>query len=191
MGATAIALAGAADVPGGLDFNPAVDRMRYVNTNDENARLNPNNGALAGNDTDLTPAATTDIIASAYDQNVANPVNPAVPPIPPTTLYNINRAAGGSLTMQGGIDGIASPNAGVQQEVGSLGVVLNAAHDGGFDITRDGRGFAALSSIASGADGAVPDRARGRRGRRDARRRDRRRHDRGPLARDPAAGQRR
>ena len=55
VGATATPLAGAGDVPTGLDFNPAVDRIRYVNTNDENARLNPNNGALAGNDTDLTP----------------------------------------------------------------------------------------------------------------------------------------
>jgi len=153
VGATATALPGAADVAGGMDFNPAVDRIRYVNANDENARLNPNNGALAGDDTDLTPAATTDIIASAYDQNVANPINPAVPPIPPTTLYNIDRNGGGSLTMQGGVNGAPSPNAGLQQEVGSLGVVLNAAHDGGFDITRDGRGFAALSSLAAAQTG--------------------------------------
>ena len=153
VGVTAAAVAGAADVPTGLDFNPAVDRIRYVNANDENARLNPFNGALAGNDTDLTPAATSDIIASAYDQNVANPVNPAVPPIPPTTLYNIDRAGGGNLTMQGGIDGTPSPNSGVQTDLGSLGFALNAAHDGGFDITRDGRAFAALSNIGTAQTG--------------------------------------
>ena len=152
VGAT-IALAGAGDVPAGLDFNPAVDRMRYVNTNDENARLNPVNGSLAGNDTDLTPAATTDVIATAHDQNVANPSNPAVPPIPPTTVYNIDRSGGGNLTMQGGIDGTTSPNGGVQTDLGSLGFVLNAAHDGGFDITRDGRGFAALSNLGTGQTG--------------------------------------
>ena len=146
VGVTAAALAGGADVPTGLDFNPATDRIRYVNTNDENARLNPFNGALAGNDTDLTPAATTDIIATAHDQNVANPDNPAVPPIPPTTVYNIDRSGGGNLTMQGGVDAGVSPNSGVQTDLGSLGFVLNAAHDGGFDITRDGRAFAALSN---------------------------------------------
>lgn len=153
VGVTAAALAGAGDVATGLDFNPSVDRIRYVNTNDENARLNPSNGALAGNDTDLTPAATTDIIASAYDQNVANPINPAVPPIPPTTLYNIDRSGGENLTMQGGVDGTPSPNGGVQTDLGSLGFVLNAAHDGGFDITRDGRGFAALSNLGTGQTG--------------------------------------
>ena len=148
VGAT-IAVAGAGDVPTGLDFNPAIDRIRYVNTNDENARLNPFNGALAGNDTDLTPAATTDVIASAHDQNVGNPINPAVPPNPPTTVYNIDRSGGGNLTMQGGIDGSTSPNSGVQTDLGSLGFALNPAHDGGFDITRDGRGFAALSNLVS------------------------------------------
>lgn len=153
VGVTAAALAGAGDVPTGLDFNPAVDRIRYVNANDENARLNPFNGALAGNDTDLTPAATTDIIASAHDQNVANPINPAVPPIPPTTLYHIDRSGGGNLTMQGGVDGSTSPNSGVQTDLGGLGFVLNAAHDGGFDITRDGRGFAALSNIGTAQTG--------------------------------------
>ena len=69
VGQTAAALAGAADVPTGYDFNPAFDVIRYVNTNDENARLNPTSGALLGNDTDLTPAATTTVIAAAYDRN--------------------------------------------------------------------------------------------------------------------------
>ncbi len=146
VGGSGTPLAAAADVPGGLDFNPAVDRMRYVNTNDENARLNPNNGALAGNDTDLTPVPN-DIIASAYDQNVANP-HLGIPPNPPTTLYNIDRTGGGRLTMQGGLDASTSPNAGVQTNLGSLGVVLDATRDGGFDITRDGRRFAALTDFA-------------------------------------------
>ena len=123
--------------------------MRYVNANDENARLNPPNGALAGNDTDLTPAATTDVIASAYDQNVANPVNPAVPPVRPTTLYNIDRSGGGNLTVQGGVDASVSPNTGIQQDLGGLGFTLNPARDGGFDITRDGRGFAALADLVA------------------------------------------
>ena len=151
VGGSGVPLAGAADVPSGVDFNPAVDRIRYVNTNDENARLNPNNGALAGNDTDLVPAATTTIIASAYDQNVANP-NLGTPPSPPTTLYGIDRSDN-MLTIQGGIDGVPSPNTGAHQDIGALGIVLDGAHDGGFDITRDGRGFAALSNFATGQTG--------------------------------------
>jgi hypothetical protein len=151
VGAAGFPLPGAADVPGGFDFNPAVDRMRYVSTNDENARLNPNNGALAGNDTDLLPAATTTIIASAYDQNVANP-HLGVPPTPPATLYAIDRNDS-QLARQGGIDGSPSPNSGDVEDIGDLGIVLNAAHDGGFDITRDGRGFAALSNLGTGQTG--------------------------------------
>ncbi len=45
---------GAADVPTGADFNPVVDRLRVVNANNENFRINPNNGTLAGDDTNLT-----------------------------------------------------------------------------------------------------------------------------------------
>ncbi len=57
------------------------------------------------------------------------------------------------LTIQGGIDGTPSPNTGAHQDVGGLGIVLNGAHDGGFDITRDGRGFAALSNLGTGQTG--------------------------------------
>jgi hypothetical protein len=133
IGATAAALAGAGDVPTGYDFNPTVDRIRYVNTNDENARLNPNNGSLAGNDTDLTLSSTT-IIAAAYDRNfdrqlVVAPANNAIP----TTLYVIDRTTS-TLSIQGGIDGTPSPNGGVITNVAILGFTLNASNDGGFDI---------------------------------------------------------
>jgi hypothetical protein len=67
VGATAAALAGAAHVPTGFDFSPTVDRIRYVSTNDENARLHPDTCVLAANDTDLTPAATSAIVAEAYE----------------------------------------------------------------------------------------------------------------------------
>ncbi len=107
VGQSATPLPGAADVPGGYDFNPAVsqttgisiDRMRYVNTIDEDARFNPNNGALAGDDTDLTPAATTDIVAAAFDRNASG-----VDAGSATTLYEINRNTS-TLSMQGGPNG--------------------------------------------------------------------------------------
>ena len=139
VGQTAAALAGAADVPTGYDFNPVVDRIRYVNTNDENARLVPDTGALAGNDTDLTPAATSTIIAEAYDRNQAGATA--------TTLYAIDRNDS-QLGIQGGINGTPSPNGGVVTDLAPLGFNLSAASDAGFDISVTGVAYAALTSAA-------------------------------------------
>ena len=139
IGATAAALAGAGDVPTGIDFNPVVDRVRYVNTNDESARTNPDNGALAGNDTDLNLAGTSDVVAVAYDRNkVGGTV---------TTLFAINRI-GSQLARQGGVDGTPSPNAGTITNIGPLGLTIGGAADGGFDITAAGTAFAALTNAA-------------------------------------------
>ena len=139
VGATAAALAGAADVPTGWGFNPVVDRARYVNTNDENARINPNDGALAGNDTDLTPAATSTIVAAAYDRSQAGATA--------TTLFAINRTMS-QLALQGGVDGTPSPNGGVITNIGALGFSLSASADAGFDIAPSGTAYAALTSGA-------------------------------------------
>ena len=133
VGQTAAGLAGAADVPTGWDINPAAtDRARYVNTNDENARINLDGGALAANDTDLTPAATSTIIAAAYAAN---------------TLYLIDRNDS-VLALQGGVGGVPSANGGVVTDLVPLGFTLNAANDGGFDISPSGVSFAALTSAA-------------------------------------------
>lgn len=142
VGQTAAALFGAADVPTGYDFNPtSVDRIRYVNTNDENARLNPNTGGLAGNDTDLQPAVTSTIIAEALDRNIFGTA--------PTTLYAIDRNDS-MLSIQGGINGAApgGPNAGVVTDLAPLGFTLNGANDGGFDISPGGIAYAALTDDA-------------------------------------------
>jgi Domain of unknown function (DUF4394) len=133
VGQTAAALAGAADVPTGWDVNStASDRTRYVNTNDENARINLDNGALAANDVDLTPAATSTIIAAAYATN---------------TLYLIDRNDS-VLARQGGVGAVPSANGGVVTDLAPLGFTLNAANDGGFDISPTGELFAALTNAA-------------------------------------------
>jgi hypothetical protein len=141
VGTTSIGLAGAADVPTGFDRNPVVDRMRYVNTNDENARLNPNNGTLAGNDTDLTPAATSTIIAAAYDRNAPGSTT--------STLYLIDRNDS-AVAIEGGINGSPSPNGGVVTDLCPLGFTLNPAADGGFDVSSSGVAYAALTDTATG-----------------------------------------
>ena len=64
---------GARDSATGVDFNPAVDRIRVVNDGNENFRINPNNGSLAGDDPALTytAPATGPITEVAHDRNVA------------------------------------------------------------------------------------------------------------------------
>ena len=126
----------AANVDTALDFNPVVDRIRYVNVNDENARFNPDNGALGGDDPDINPAGV-DIVGAAYDRNVAGTTL--------TTLFAINRATS-SLALIGGVDGTPSPNTGTVTDIGSLGVgTLIASVDAGFDIAPDGTAYAVLT----------------------------------------------
>lgn len=138
-GSTAGPLAGWGDVPAGWDFNPVADRARLVNTNDENARVNPFNGSLSANDTDITPAATTTLIGAAYDRNVDGAAA--------TTVFAIDRNDS-ELVRIGGVDGTPSPNGGVATPVGQLGVALEPANDAGFDIAPDGTAFAALTADA-------------------------------------------
>jgi hypothetical protein len=117
------------------------DRIRIVNANNENFRVNPNNGSLSGNDTDLNPGGFQ-VIAESYDRNWnrANATTVA------TTLYGISRAAS-SLVLQGGLNGSGpgGPNGGQITTVGPLGVMLDANSDAGFDIDAGGAAYAALT----------------------------------------------
>jgi hypothetical protein len=132
----------------GIAFNPVADRLRVVNdlasgvgTNTNNFRLNPDNGALAGSDTDLDFSALPGgsgegpLVAVAYDRSVAGTAK--------TTLYGVV-AGGDRLVRLGGVDGAPSPNGGVLSNVGLLGVdtTINA----GLDIDpATGAAFAALT----------------------------------------------
>jgi Domain of unknown function (DUF4394)/FG-GAP-like repeat len=118
----------------GTDFNPTVDRLRVVNTADENLRVNPNNGARADvptNDTDLNPPGSL-IDGSAYDRSYDGHLGTAG-----TTLYDIARN-GNSLVLQGGINQSPSPNGGAITAVGPLGFTISAAGGVGFDIVANG-----------------------------------------------------
>jgi trimeric autotransporter adhesin len=93
-----------------IDFNPVVDRLRIVSANTNNIRVNPNNGALAGTDTNLSYDPTLQIngtpfvVGAAYDNNVSGATQ--------TTLYDFDFNFDVILT-QGGINGSPSPNGGV------------------------------------------------------------------------------
>jgi hypothetical protein len=139
---------GAGDWATGADFNPVVDRLRVVNSNLENFRINPNNAALSGDDTNLTftAPATGPVTAVAYDRNIApGPPGTVAPPGTQTTLYGID-VGSDRLVVQGGLNGTGpgGPNGGAVTAIGSLGVVVDNTSDAGFDIAPGGTAYAAL-----------------------------------------------
>jgi hypothetical protein len=133
----------------GFDFNPVSDRIRVVSTDTSDLRLNPNNGALAALDTPLSYAAgdsgaglTPRVVGSAYTNNFAGAAA--------TTLFGIdsNRDV---LVMQGGPNGVPSPNGGVLTTIGT-GLGFDTSDLVGFDISGiSGVAFASLTPSTGGA----------------------------------------
>jgi hypothetical protein len=112
----------------GFDFNPSADRIRVVSNTRQNLRLNPETGAVAALDTDLTPG-TPAVSAAAYTNNQAGSASTALYVIDPSTdkLYTV-----------------VNPNAGILTEVGALGV--NVDGNNGFDISgTDNKAYALLT----------------------------------------------
>ena len=124
-----------------IDINPTVDRLRVVGTDDQNLRVNPNNGALAFTDTDLVypalPVGVEPLVSIAYDRNVA-----ASAPGGITTLYGISQS--GSLVTIGGVNSMPSPNLGQVSVVGALGVVPDDEHVG-FDVTAQNNAYTSMT----------------------------------------------
>lgn len=120
----------------GVDFNPSVDRLRSVNTNDGNFRTDVDTDTTTA-DTPLSyaagdPNAGRDprVSAAAYTNNVAGAQS--------TVLYDIDS----------GLDVLAKqdpdPNGGRLTTVGRLG--LNTVDETGFDISGEtGTAFAILT----------------------------------------------
>jgi hypothetical protein len=117
----------------GFDFNPNVDRIRVTEASGLNLRINPNNGSLAGHDTNMVGAAISGV---AYTNNQAG--------ASVTTLYTLD-ATGDQLMIQNG-------NTGLQTAVGPLGVDFSAVP--GFDIAP-GIDVASNNGLASGSGMAL------------------------------------
>ncbi|RYE29319.1 MAG: DUF4394 domain-containing protein, partial [Sphingobacteriaceae bacterium] len=100
----------------GFDFNPTVDRIRVISNTGLNLRLNPNDGAVAAVDGNIS-ITTAAVTAAAYTNNVAGATT--------TVLYDIDPVSG-TLYKQD------PPNNGTITVVGTLGATGNA--DAGFDI---------------------------------------------------------
>jgi hypothetical protein len=126
----------------GVDFNPVPDRIRVTSDAGQNLRLHPVTGGTAGVDvtlaytvTDLNAGATPALVAVGYTNNMTGAAK--------TTLYGID-ANLGVLVLQGGPDGVPSPNTGRLFTVGSLGVsegVWTA-----LDISPSGVAYATLTA---------------------------------------------
>ncbi len=105
----------------GFDFNPVPDRIRVTSDADQNLRLNPDTGAVAGTDTNLVfatgdpnAAMNPNVVAVAYTNNFVGAGS--------TTLYGIDSNLD-ILVLQGSASGSpTSPNTGQLTTVGALGV---------------------------------------------------------------------
>jgi hypothetical protein len=135
--ATQIGAAGAFTLSGndfGTDFNPVPDRLRVVSDDEQNLRLNPNDGTAVV-DSLLNPAGN--VVAAAYNNNRVGATT--------TTLFEIDSASG-KLVRQGGFNGAApSPNGGNLSDVGSLGLGAGLNTSIGFDIGADTSAFATIT----------------------------------------------
>ena len=133
----------------GVDFNPVPDRIRVVSDADQNLRLNPNNGAVAGVDGTLAFAAgdanagqNPFVVGAAYTNSFLGATT--------TTLYGIDHNLN-ALVTQGSLGGApVSPNTGQLFTVGSLGADPNEIV--GFDISSEsGAAFASFNTPGGAA----------------------------------------
>ena len=133
----------------GFDFNPTVDRIRFVNQAGQNARLNPDTGAIVDFDT-LAGGIQLDanLAYRAGDTNFGS--SPAA-----AGAAYVNNFAGGTSTTLFVIDSNSDvlvrqdpPNNGVLNTIGSLGV--DAGTVLGFDVRSVGGNERALAAIEVG-----------------------------------------
>ena len=131
-----------------IAFNPVVDRIRVVNADNSNLRVNPANAAtiidtpLAYAATDVNAGTDPTLTGAAYtNQNAGAQTS--------TTLYGIDAATNALVT-------ISPPNNGTLNTVGALGINLFNFGVGpgiGFDIDgASGTAFASLIT-ATGTNG--------------------------------------
>ncbi|WP_026910702.1 DUF4394 domain-containing protein [Patulibacter minatonensis] len=130
----------------GVDFNPAVDRLRVVSDSGLNLRIDPNTGVLVAADTAINPVDSK-VDAAAY---TSNQQNAAV-----TTLYTLS-GANNRLYIQTGTDGTPSPNDGEQTASRSLkvnGIEADFGAAGGFDIAPGVAAVANNGDVPTGGAG--------------------------------------
>ena len=104
----------------GIDFNPTVDRLRFVSDFDQNLRINVDTGETIVDGTISAPGAEA-LVGAAYANNVAGATT--------TTLYALD-ASGNQLLRS------TNANAGTYVEVGTVtGIDFGGLNNVGFDIS--------------------------------------------------------
>jgi hypothetical protein len=124
----------------GVDFNPAVDRLRIVSDTGQNLRVNVDTGAVTTDGTlnsgGATPTTRMGVTDAAYTNDYATTCR--------TALFYIDTTTDKLLTT-------TAPNDGIVTEVGALGVDASAL--GAFEISTatDGTNTATAVFTAGGA----------------------------------------
>lgn len=133
----------------GFDFNPTVDRIRVVSTNDNNFRLHPTTGLIVANDVSLAYAAA--------DVNTGD--NPYV-----STVAYINSYAGTTTTTLYGIDdsnavfcSIVPPNNGVLNTLATLPAFNLADLTNDLDFFYDSTTLQNLGFMSANLSGSMND----------------------------------
>ncbi|MGQ0698023.1 MAG: DUF4394 domain-containing protein [Panacagrimonas sp.] len=134
----------AADAQFGIDFNPVPDRLRVVDTRENNLRIEVSGGGTT-TDSNLTPAGDT--FAAAYTNSFIGPAA--------TTLYAVDATLnslvgiGANPAVTGDCPAtVGNPNCGVVTPVGPLTVDVTTLGD--IDIAGGANGFA-LGAFQTGA----------------------------------------
>jgi hypothetical protein len=138
----------------GVDFNPVPDRLRVISDQEQNLRINPDNGQtfidspLSYAPGDPNAGRNPDAVGAAYENNVAGATD--------TRLFDID-AAQDVLALQN------PPNAGLLTTIGPL--TVDTTRYVGFDITPPARGatpYAVLDPKGHGSRLYVIDLATGK-----------------------------
>lgn len=136
--ATAVGAADFAVTPAtdyGFDFNPTVDRIRFVTSGGQNLRLHPDTGALAAADGNLAYNAGDPVTASPVLTSTAYANSFA--PVAGTIHYGVDAAQDSIVTF-------TDSNAGKLKTVAKLSLTatpFDVVGDTGLDVATDGRVF--------------------------------------------------
>lgn len=116
----------------GVDFNPTVDRIRVVDANGGNRRLNPLTGGAVATDTSLTYNDGSGLIPRAVGVAYTNSQFGVMVPAGSTRQFIIDSARDMLGETGSMVGGNPSFNGGIVSPVGSLG--LDLGDSAGFDI---------------------------------------------------------
>jgi hypothetical protein len=119
------------DLPAGFDFNPTVDRIRFMDASGLNARINPNDGSPVDGDSGSAGVNPDGSVQAELGTQIAGTAyTGSVPMAPFTTQYTLDQAFA-RLSIQN------PPNAGVQTMQMALtrnGQPFEFGGETGFDI---------------------------------------------------------